>query len=325
MGEIIFVRFGVKGASVSFSKALYNLQTKDYFILSKCDEFNNQAENIMYLDRSSFFKFVFSSFRIISFLLKNSNKVVILMPSPFDWLCVFKKGGKETVSIIIHDDKTHLGDNRFKESFTSSYWKIIKPNILTLSKYVSKSLEGKGFVVGPVLFHPYFVSEEIKPVNFNERKFDFGFFGRFKSYQGVAFIEKFRNGLDSNNSILYCGGSQPIIQSKKINETCVYGKITDEIFFNLMSQTKNIILPYTEATQSGVIPNALKLNCQVIVTDVGGLREQDILNDFVIISLSDDSIKELNKMDKYNRPELNKSIEKISPLNFYEKLKNSLV
>jgi glycosyltransferase involved in cell wall biosynthesis len=43
---------------------------------------------------------------------------------------------------------------------------------------------------------------------------------------------------------------------------------------DLISQADVVIFPYTEASQSGVIPSAIALGKRLIVSEVGGLTEQ---------------------------------------------------
>ena len=52
------------------------------------------------------------------------------------------------------------------------------------------------------------------------------------------------------------------------------GGLVDEEVAKLLSSVDLIILPYIEASQSGVIPLAFALGKPVVVTNVGGLKEQ---------------------------------------------------
>ena len=99
--KMIFVRFGSKGASVSFSRIIAELSSGDQFILTNtADENNlflNRSSDLMLLDRSGFIKFIFSVLLIIKNILNTRAPAVVLMPSPFDWLLIFKKGGMRTI------------------------------------------------------------------------------------------------------------------------------------------------------------------------------------------------------------------------------------
>ncbi len=289
---MIFIRFGQQGASVTFSRALRKESISDTFILSSTDDGEVSSGDIL-LDKSNFFNFIISLFRIYFFLRKSTEKVIILMPSPYDWICLFKKNRKSSVYVIVHDDKTHQGDNFIKEWITQSFWKITKPKIITLSRFVCHSLENQGYHVSHVLFHPFFI-DNLTTKDWLIRKYDIGIFGRFKSYQGVDNISWMRNIFnDLGFSIVFCGGRSKLFDDTLENESHFYGKIDDAEFFDIMANTRYILLPYENATQSGVIPNALALGCKVITTRVGGLPEQDFFNNIYFFELNHESLKEI--------------------------------
>jgi glycosyltransferase involved in cell wall biosynthesis len=248
------------------------------------------------------------------------------MPSPFDWICIFKKGGIKTIKSIVHDHKTHQGDNKWKERLAQSFWRIMKPDIITLSEYVTNNLRKSDIEPIFTLFHPYFI-DDVQIIDWSKRKYDIGVFGRFKSYQGINNLECIRGLLIENElKVVYCGGSRKVFEDTKNGEEFVYGKISDKVFFNTMANTRFVLLPYVEATQSGIIPNAQALGCKIITTNVGGIRGQDIYNDFKIIELNNDSLEKLFKtLDRYTVNEDVKYYpDSISPRKFIDKIKENL-
>lgn len=322
---MIFIRFGNKGASVTFSEGLRKHSNGDIFILTKTST-DFKGTDTLFLDKSSIIKFLNSFIKIVLFLRKTEDIAVILMPSPFDWICLFKKGGIKTIKSIVHDHKTHQGDTNWKEFLAQSFWRIMKPGVITLSEYVADNLRKSDIDPVFTLFHPYFI-EDIQIIEWSKRKFDIGIFGRFKSYQGIDNLEWIRRLLNEYElKVVYCGGSRKIFEDTKIGEEFIYGKISDSVFFNTMANTRFVLLPYVEATQSGIIPNAQALGCKIITTNVGGIPEQDIYNEFKIIELNYASFDNLVKsLDNFSvNEDLKYYPDSISPRKFIEKLKGNL-
>lgn len=330
---MLFFRFGKSGASLSFSRVIANTSFNDVLVYTDTGEERKYARDasteLYLLNRKNLFKAIVSVFAIIKKLIHSSDPAVILMPSPFDWLLVLKKGGVQNVYVIVHDDKTHKGDKKFKEWIAQSFWRICKPKIITLSIYVKKSLEAQGFSVTGVATHPHLIPQSIMD-SILENKFtkvyDFGIFGRLKSYQGRDYYDIVRKGIYScEKSLVICGGDKKEDFGLYENEVRYAGGVSDELFFELMAKTRTIVLPYTEATQSGVIPNAIFLGCKIMTTKVGGIPEQDINSDFTYFSLTEESIlaaiKACSEGSMANSCENIVGSEIIEPSFFYKSLK----
>ncbi len=98
--------------------------------------------------------------------------------------------------------------------------------------------------------------------------------------------------------------------------------ITDEMLASLMAHSSSVILPYVEASQSGVIPMAYQFKKPVVVSDMPGLTENvlesetgfifkagnsnDLYNNLKSIAIQGDDIGEMASqiesyyLDKYD-------------------------
>lgn len=278
----VIVRLGKKGASVSFSDMFLQHKSNLSFILSSIKKTSFENRNIYILERQTIISLFRSLSKIIKFLRKNNEPILILMSSPLDLIIyLFSKKGTP-IYLIIHDDKTHLGEDSIKEKINVVIWKRFLPNIITLSNFVANSLINQNFKVKSIAFHPYFPLAE-KYTNV-KKEYDYGIFGRMKEYQGKNnFYEIINSIVDLNKTVILCGNLGQDFDFKHPRVTIINEFVSDEKFFSEMAKTRTVILPYLEATQSGIIPNALLLDCKIITTDVGGIREQDLYQDFVYL------------------------------------------
>jgi starch synthase len=105
------------------------------------------------------------------------------------------------------------------------------------------------------------------------------FFGRIEPYKGLGILLKaFRQASGSlpDWKLVVAGNGDMSKYASLANHAqveVINRYVGDEEVLELMQRAKFIVLPYTEATQSGVIPIAYALARTVIATDVGSLSE----------------------------------------------------
>lgn len=109
----------------------------------------------------------------------------------------------------------------------------------------------------------------------------FLFFGRIWPYKGLQYFIEAANQLAQQRKdvrFIIAGRGEPIenytkhIQHPELFEIRNY-RIPEEEIDELFQRASFTVLPYTDATQSGVIPIALAYGVTVIATDVGSLGE----------------------------------------------------
>lgn len=135
----------------------------------------------------------------------------------------------------------------------------------------------------------------------NDQEAYFLFFGRIDRYKGISnLLKAFREVENKVHTHLVIAGNghltedeQRIIENSATKITLIKRYITDEEMVWLFEHSKCLVLPYIEASQSGVLSMAYYFGKRVIVSDLDGLVE------FVDIGVTGDifdSIEELEKL-----------------------------
>lgn len=106
------------------------------------------------------------------------------------------------------------------------------------------------------------------------------FFGRIKKYKGLDFLMKTEPIISNQikNLKIIIAGEGDFSEYKKLicnkNNYEIYNEyIPNNIVAELFTRASVVVLPYIEASQSGVVPIAYAFNKPIISTDVGSLSE----------------------------------------------------
>jgi glycosyltransferase involved in cell wall biosynthesis len=124
-----------------------------------------------------------------------------------------------------------------------------------------------------------------------ERQSDILFFGRISKYKGLEYLLDAleileRKGLRPE-AVIAGGGSYDFGHErvKQLAQVTFYNRyIENSELAELICQTKVVVCPYTDATQSGVLMTAFAFGKPVIATDVGGFKDAVVngVNGFLI-------------------------------------------
>jgi glycosyltransferase involved in cell wall biosynthesis len=226
----------------------------------------------------------------INSICKSRKKIITLHdPKPhsgsnkfFNYIC--KKTVKEADEVIILTDK-------FKE-YTANYYKKEKKHI---------------YVIPHGVFDYYNkIEKKEKDFTYDSKKYNFLFFGRITKYKGLEILAKayLKLSQEYNNITLTIVGSGDFSPYKKIysglNNTKIINKWINDEEVGSFFEGDNIItvLPYIDATQSGVVPIAMEFRSLVIASNTGGLSEQIVDNKTGYLFESGDS-ESLYKKMKY--------------------------
>lgn len=188
----------------------------------------------------------------------------------------------------IHDFTQHLGDRNF---FTSK-----------ISEYISKRTDK--FVVLTGSYAPLVAKKYGKPMeavahiphaNFSYYNLDGAaprfdnihnallFFGRISKYKGVSVLLRSMRILHKRRpelKLVIAGSGNltaedmSIINSMPDNISLMNGWLPDTMVWELFAGADMTIVPYIDASQSGVVAISFSSGRTVVATDVGGLREQ---------------------------------------------------
>lgn len=193
---------------------------------------------------------------------------------------------KSKILITLHDPIPHSGENcirsfidtynvqkadgiillseRFKE-FTNERYKVALSNIITLplGSYRYKKYEN-----GITYQYP--------------GKVNYLFFGRIEKYKGLHILAKAYEELttkvdDVSLTIVGNGDfSDYIDEYEKLKNVTVFNRWIEDSEVPYFFGGENVIsvLPYIDATQSGVVPIAFEFETPIIGTKTGGLEEQ---------------------------------------------------
>jgi len=165
------------------------------------------------------------------------------------------------------------------------------------------------------------------------------FFGRLLKYKGIELlldsIISIQDKININLTIAGIGNIEKY-QKKidKIKNINIFNKwLSDKEIINLFDKNDLCILPYIEASQSGIVPISFMTGTPIIATDVGGLSEQidhnynGLLVRINIVNVADAIIKIYNNNMIYKKLSngcYESFDQKYSFKNFSEEIKNYL-
>lgn len=202
---------------------------------------------------------------------KKVTRVYFLLPHPWDLSLtkkIMKRGGIE-VWRGVHDVRRHPGDI-WPTRFTIRRLISNSTSLVCFSEYIEKQLlKTRKPIIRTHLFEvkrePKFITPEGSVL----------FVGRIRKYKGLDLLAKAWPMVSNNKKFLTIAGKGA--DSTKLREAGA--RIVDKWLSNseiedLVRGSKLVVLPYIEASQSGVIAIAHSLSTPVVVTPVGGLIDQ---------------------------------------------------
>jgi glycosyltransferase involved in cell wall biosynthesis len=204
----------------------------------------------------------------------------------------------------VHDAKLHPGENSFILRLIYNLSVKTANGYLTLTKTVkSQLLKDKYFRNKKIYVARFGNIENINNIKKLEKKkgMKFLFFGRILEYKGIhnLLIAFSKFNKDYPNSTLHIVGRGDVSKYLKLilknkNIYLVNNWISEKSFNTFFRDFHVCVLPYIEASQSGVIPLMFSLGIPVIITPVGGLNEQ-VKNNYNGIICKDYSYYSLQK------------------------------
>ena len=220
-----------------------------------------------------------------------------------------------------HDVKLHKGEESKVVNIIWHMLRKLSKRIFVHGKYLKKQLNQE-YGISLDKIHAIPIGEHnVAPLkrysvnNYAEDSNLILFFGRIQKYKGLDYLiraEPLITSEYSNAKIVIAGAGEDFSKYDKmmINKKSfiVYNRrISDEDAAHLFKTCAMVILPYVEASKSGVIPVAYSFKKPVIVTDVGSLPEivDDGVTGLIVKPKNIDelaaAIKTLLKDDKLRR------------------------
>lgn len=306
--KIVVLYLGKRGAgpmySYEFTKALLQKNINILaFISSECEnmqlwrELDSNCSNLNLVIVSTYKnvkQFICNTFNIFTYCkvinkIKEYSPKYIFTPMVHPWHNIIISFLPSRIKRIkaIHDVKVHLGEQNIFSNFLS--WVDIKKSdiLIVLSEHSKKQLknivgERKKIIVIP---HANFSIYQQLDNHYNKSRTLFnriGFVGRINKYKGLdVLLDAFRDILKENPQIRLliagngsCSEYHEAFAELKDALDLEIRWIADNEMASLISAVDIVVLPYIEASQSGVIPLAFSLGKPVIATHVGGIPEQ---------------------------------------------------
>lgn len=192
---------------------------------------------------------------------------------------------KTKLIINVHDPIQHTGERNRKNIFANKVFHKMAYKFVTFSKY-SQSVFSEKYNLGNkctnLRLKPYkFYSNYLRMVT--REPMYISFIGRISAYKGIdIFLDaiailnaKYRDvkyiiaGAPYNSTI----GSTLTNKYDFTNVEFKMNHLSNEEICEIVRQSKVIVCPYRDATQSGVVMTSLALSTPVIVSNQGGLPE----------------------------------------------------
>ncbi len=232
-------------------------------------------------------KMLFSSKKRILANLGDMVFDISICTMPYPW-CRYISNllNVERRYVICHDPIAHSGTGVFKrlivEKNTYGYddcivmTKSFIPIVKQKYKYSEENIH--------FMRHGYYGYE--LPVNYtnakrNDEKINFLFFGSINKYKGIGvLLEAYKDiSLRSKNATLTIAGKGDLTeyseQFKTLKVDIINRFIEDSEIASLFSAPNRVlVLPYIDATQSGVALIAMEFGVPIIASNTGGLKEQ---------------------------------------------------
>jgi glycosyltransferase involved in cell wall biosynthesis len=222
-------------------------------------------------------------------------------------------------SLIVHDANIHPGDGGWLMQKILDIDIRLGSNLIALTENVkcqllSKPIRKKDVEV--IQLGPFFESSQISSKTiFQKKEFRLLFFGRFSEYKGIellidAFLTVRSNSSNIFLSIIGQGNISEKYERKAVeNGISLRNEWIDEKDITSIFDIHDLcIIPYIEASQSGVISIAASRGLPVIITPHKGLMEQisRLENGVCIDSISSNDLAQaiialVNNPSKYNQ------------------------
>lgn len=197
--------------------------------------------------------------------------------------------GRRPILTVIHDPAPHPGDEHLLMDLAARHAVRRSDLVVAPSTYVSTALAAStGRNVGAIQLGPLISNQPLVPHTGRSPHADgidgpLLFAGRLLPYKGLDLLadawEDFAGRSSVRLRVVGEDTGDPSVQAALAKLESLGAEIerrwlSDAELVNEISSARALVLPYREASQSGLIPLAHSLGVPVIATEVGALKEQ---------------------------------------------------
>lgn len=211
---------------------------------------------------------------------------------------------KEKIVQLVHDPFPHIGENTYRKQINRQYaFQRIKKFVLLNHSQVEPFSKTFNIPLENIIENYLGTYDLIKLYNSpnkkspSTKKNTILFWGRISPYKGIEFLLDAMKSVHQecpSANLIVAGAGDYYFDLDKFKNCSYIHFIHKHLEMNelheLLKQSKFVVCPYIEATQSGVIMTAFAMDVPVIVTNVGGLPEMTDYGKMGLIVPPKDSI-----------------------------------
>lgn len=232
----------------------------------------------------NFFKKTLVINETIRYVQENKiERVFFLLPHPWDISLAkrLKKHSNVEIWRGVHDLERHHGDFWPFKRTIEKILKFADVHVAFSSHVASQLRNSEQRVVETTIYEP------LEMTNSKAAAGSVLFVGRIRKYKGLELLKRAWPLVNFPSKTLTIAGEGTGIPLFKGESVKILNKwLSDFEIENLVNSHRLVILPYVEASQSGIIPLANSKGVPVVVTPIGGLPSQVIHGETGIISKS---------------------------------------
>lgn len=269
----------IVSSSAENLKSWKDLKLKKLLIV---DTYSTKKEFIL-----NSFKLFFIGKYFFSEQLRNFDYDFIYCPMLCMWSgLINSKLKKKPIIVVNHDPIPHSDTSRLEANLYKRDCKKAKAVIVHSQKFVNYVREkyNKNTFYMPLCRHDSYKEIKEKKIiyKYNNKKQNFIFFGRISPYKGLNFLceayKKIENEFDNCHLIVAGNGDfSPYVKMyNELKSVSILNQwiADDEVESLFDCNSLTCVLPYVDATQSGVVLVAMDYGVPIIATNTGGLSEQ---------------------------------------------------